>query len=78
MIAQLNELDALNHDMSLDVAAANNREAGHLSYIASLSDQVTKLQLENTEHVCRVNILSAVPLFALTNYWLLLVGLVHT
>lgn len=46
---QLKELEALNHDLSSDIAASSDREAAHLAYIANLSDQVTKLQLENTE-----------------------------
>jgi hypothetical protein len=39
----------LNRDLIVDMTACNDREAGHLNYIASLSDQITKLQLENTE-----------------------------
>jgi hypothetical protein len=54
MTDHLTELEVVNRDLMADMTACNDREADHLNYIASLSDQITRLQLENTEVHSRV------------------------
>ena len=54
--SRLVELESLNRELGIDMEAVTSREAGHLSFIATLSEQVTKLQLENSELNSQVNL----------------------